>query len=510
MDPPTSDQPDWSITKAEWDRIAPGQPKVESAISNAAGVFVFVAALAGVISIAWAISTTNAWLVFGAVLISLALLTVSVQTYRRMSRSLGDWAGMHPVVWESRGCVCPWCQVRVDREPCPGHGFSTADQPALLAYWEALATRDSSVGIQMSDELRSTARTALDASSRTNWLFVRPLRAIAPGMFDAERSPLARACAAWPASLALLALLVVVAAILDAAFGRSAAMIPISGCWAVVLFPFAAAVAWKGWKPGPPRCAACGHLCATKQPTICPECGANLLRRGAIERGTNARSFPWAYVALVLLMWIVPSLVNRAVRALPISARNAIYSVTLPPFDYIRSLDPATLSAAEATDVADLIIHLAERQRKEAAFAWDFMPKAIAAGKLPPSYHEKAARASVRPSLTAHFNPQTAEVEVRVDANWGAPILGFMTSIRTFSGGYSTDGGKTWSRDWTQERSHELSRGRHEILVRAWIIVGPLTTHELPVGFDDRAAPILPDPAMNAYEVPLRTTVDVP
>ena len=510
MDPPTSDQLDWSITRAEWDRIAPGQPKVDTAVSKVAGASVFVSALAGVISIAWALSTTNTWIIFAAVLVSLSLIAVSVQVYRRMSRSLGDWGGMHPVVWESRGCVCPWCQVRVDRERCPGHGFSAADQPALIAYWEALATRDSSVVMQMSDELQSTARAMPDAASRSGGVFVRPLQAIALGMFDAERSPFARACAAWPASLALLALLIVIATILDATFGRSTAMIPISGCWIVVLFPVAAAVAWKGWKPGPPRCAACGHLCATKEPTLCPECGANLLRRGAIERGTNARSFPWAFVALFLLMWIVPSLVSRAVRALPIGARNAIYSVTLPPSDYFRTLDPATMSAAEATDVADLIIHLAERQRTVAPLAWDFMPKAIAAGKLPPSYHEKAARASVRPSLTARFNPQTAEVEVRVEANWGAPILGYTTLVRVFTGGYSTDGGKTWARDWTQERALELSRGTHEILARAWIIFGPLATRDLPVDFDERGAPILPDPSMSAYEVPLQTTVDIP
>jgi len=510
MEPPTPNQPDWSITRAEWDRIAPGQPKVDTAVSKVAGVFVFVSTLTGVIAIAWALSTANTWIIFAAVLVSLSLIAVSVQTYRRMSRSLSDWGGMHPVVWESRGCVCPWCQVRVDRERCPGHGFSAADQPALIAYWEALATRDSSVVMQLSDELQATARAMPDAASRRGGMFVRPLRAIAPGMFDAERSPLARACAAWPVSLALLTLLVAIAAILDATFGRSTAMIPIGGCWAVVLFPFAAAVAWNGWKPGPPRCAACGHLCATKQPSICPECGANLLSRDAIDRGAKARSFPWAFFALFPLMWIVPSVVSRTVSALPISARNAIYSITLPPGDYLRTLDPTTMSAADATDVADLIIHLAERERKHAPFAWDFMPKAIAAGKVPPNYREKAARASTHPSLTARFNPQTAEVEVRVEANWGTPILGFTTSVRVFGGGYSTDGGKTWSRDWTQERALELSRGTHEIRARAWIIVGPLATHDLPVDFNERGAPILPDPSMSAYEVPLQTTVDIP
>ena len=47
MEPPTPDQADWSITKEEWDRIAPGQPKVETAVSKAAGFLVFVAPLAG-------------------------------------------------------------------------------------------------------------------------------------------------------------------------------------------------------------------------------------------------------------------------------------------------------------------------------------------------------------------------------------------------------------------------------------------------------------------------------
>ncbi|MFM2164578.1 MAG: hypothetical protein RL325_1015 [Planctomycetota bacterium] len=481
---------------------------MDGAGSKVAGLFVMVAASTAVVSIGWAVSTARGWLILAAVLVSVALVAFSVQVYRRMRRSLVDWGGMHPVVWESRGCVCPWCQVRVDSDPCPGHGFSVEEQPALLAYWEALATRDSSAVMQMADELQSAAQAKPEASMRTAWFFVRPLRAIAPGMFDAERPPLARACAAWPVSLALVALILAVAIALDAAYGRRTAMIPIGGCWIVALFPVIAAVMWSGWKPGPPRCASCGHLCSTAKPTLCPECGADLARRGAVERGAKARSFPWAFALVFPLMWIVPSMLGFVVRALPIGTRNAIYSVTLPPSDYFRTLDPTTMSPADATDTAELMLLLIEREGDAAPFLWDFLPKAIAAGTVPQSYLEKAARVSARPTLAARVDRQTGRVQLEVRANWRGRPLGFYTSMRILTGGFSTDGGRSWSRDWDEAR--ELPRGRHEIRARCWVVVEPVGNRDSTIGFDDQAMPIVTDQTTKAFEVPLSVIVEIP
>lgn len=501
MDPLSPDQTNWSISREEWDCIAPGQ--VRASASATGGLFVWIAALTTLISVGWALTTGNVWLIAAVALISGALLALSVRISRQLRRSLGDWAGMHPVVWEARGCVCPWCQMRVDREPCVGHGFSAADQPALLAYWEALASRDSSAVMQATDELQEASRVTTSAT-RAGLARNRLVHAVAPGMFDAERSPFARACAAWPVSLALLALLVLAAVIVDADDGRRTAMNILGGCWFVTLVPMAIAISWRGWKPGPLRCTACGHLCATKKPATCPECGANLAARGAIERGAKARSVPWAFLPLIALMWIMPSVVSRIVDAMPIKARNAIYSVTLPPSDYFRDLDLTTMSAAEATSTAELLIDLIARGDPP-VFGREFIPKAIAAGKVPPTYREKSLRASARIEIAPVIGAGR-RVTLALEASWSAPLWGPGWRPEVHTGGFSVDGGRSWIR----QSSFVLDAGTHEILARAWIIVGASEDPAHPILFDERAAPILPDPSMEAFEVVLRTTVQVP
>jgi hypothetical protein len=528
VEPTTPNFRPWSITKAEWDGIASGEPSggaprtgatPESAAPRVASTaaipllpFIVIpiaaAILTVIVAVGWATSNLSAWWIVAFGSLSAVLVAWCLLSIRRMRRALRAWSATHSMVWESHGCVCPWCQTRVDRQPCPGHGFSRADQPALLTYWEALATRDSSAMLRTIDELRQSEREhrAVHGSRR---ILIRSAGTIAPGMFDAERTPLSRAVAAWPLALLALALLIITVPVLDLFFSRRVALFPLQACWSIVLIPSLVAATWSGWKAGRPHCAACGHPCTTDRPTLCPECGANLSGSLAVVRGTKARSAPWAGLLFILLLWTLPLAAARIVDALPVRAQNAVYSLTTPPVRYFENLDLATMSAADATATADLLIQLAESGR-EGVFAWEFIPKAIAAGKVPPSYRERAARASCRPTLEATLDTERGTIELRARPKWGTPLLGFPTSMRVVIGSHSTDGGKSWRSARGRPGIGEFRSGTHSILARCWLIVGPSTTHELPVEFNDQGAPILPDPAMDAYEVPLQTTIVVP
>ena len=531
---------EWSITKADWDRIASARPDLTTQVARMSCGLPLVTMLFALAVFVGASLTANPWFIGAAVIVAGAVLAVIARVRSSLHRGYADWDAMHPAVWESRGCVCPWCQSRVDRDPCVGHGFTTADQPTLLAYWEALALGDSATVMAKSDELQDAARTT-PLATRANWSLLRPMRMIAPGMFDAERSPLARARAAWPVSLILLALLVLVTVVVDAAAGRRAAMVPITVLWSITLVPMALAFAWIGWKPGQPRCAACGHLCATPHPERCPECGVDLRKRHAVQRGTQARGHVWIWGLFTLIAWLAPTIAEKAIATLPVRARNAIYSVVPPPTMYFRDLDPTTLSTAEVVSTADTLIE--GSQRGLVQFGWEFLPRAIASGKLPAAYREKAARASVDLVLEAGADPASRVVDVRVVSAWRASVLGLTTTVRLLRGGYSIDGGATWIppgsgaeirpdiQPWFRRGSNEgaadestgpnstgpkrtriqlPSGGAHEIRARCWIITGHSTTSSEAIDFDERGAPILPHADMEAYEVELRTTVEVP
>jgi len=517
----------WSITKAQWDGIASREPPGETPRDGSspagvpsdqdsatgvppafAGIAIGTAILFVIVSVGLANSKLSAWWTVAFVLLSAVLAAWCLHSIRRMRRAFREWGATHAMVWESHGCVCPWCQTRVDRQPCPGHGYSQADQPALLAYWEALATRDSSVILRAIDELRQSEREHRGIH-RSRHLLIRWVGVAAPGMFDAERTPVARAAAAWPLALLAGTLLISLVAVLDLFFSRRDAMLPLKACWPIVLIPPLVAATWSGWKAGRPHCAACGHPCTNDRPTLCPECGANLRGRLAVVRGAKARSAPWAGFLFVLLWFALPSGAALILDALPVRAQNAVYSVTTPPVRYFEKLDIATMSPAEATATADLLIQLAENARG-GVFAWEFIPKAIASGKIPTSYRERAARASCRATLEASPDSERGTVELHARPNWGTPLLGFSTSMRLVLGSHSTDGGKTWRSAGELPALAEFRSGNHSILARCWLIVGPTTTNKLPVEFGDRDTPILPDPSMEAFEVPLQATFAVP
>jgi hypothetical protein len=110
--------------------------------------------------------------------------------------------------------------------------------------------------------------------------------------------------------------------------------------------------------------------------------------------------------------------------------------------------------------------------------------------------------------------------------------------VRLLRGGYSINGGETWIppgsgaeirpdiQPWFRRGSNEgaadestgpkrtriqlPSGGAHEIRARCWIITGHSARSSEAIEFDENGAPILPHAEMEAYEVPLQTTIVVP
>ena len=159
----------WTITKSEWD----GCGAVNNSVTKFSWIAQAILMLFGLGALAYAIWRAPAvftpYLIGAIALFLIAVIAQGLWTRRAVRR----WARLIPVVWESNGCVCPYCRTRVDETPCTRHGLSATEAPLLRDYWQAMATRD----------LAGTQRAlqALLNAARRRSMFVRltgPLTAL--------------------------------------------------------------------------------------------------------------------------------------------------------------------------------------------------------------------------------------------------------------------------------------------------------------------------------------------
>ena len=106
----------WNITKAEWDSLAPKFQNKWFIYCAMIFEMLFIVALCA----AWyfiKVPISSDFLLW----VALVVFLIAVGRWAWKRRTDSRWTQFHPIVWESRGCACPWCKTRVDMTPCERH-----------------------------------------------------------------------------------------------------------------------------------------------------------------------------------------------------------------------------------------------------------------------------------------------------------------------------------------------------------------------------------------------------
>ena len=523
----------WTITKSEWD----GCGAVNNSVTKFSWIAQAILMLFGLGALAYAIWRAPAvftpYLIGAIALFLIAVIAQGLWTRRAVRR----WARLIPVVWESNGCVCPYCRTRVDETPCTRHGLSATEAPLLRDYWQAMATRD----------LAGTQRAlqALLNAARRRSMFVRltgPLSALWRKSITASNDSTLSAWGRLRGSLPFIGveLVVLVAGglALQAIFGWNILIGILSGCWWIIPMLLVSPMVGPMFRTSRLRCAKCKQLCASAQPTLCAECGADLTKPAALARFEFAGRWRVGIVLLPMcLILLLPLIRSPLMSVLPQSMRMTLYHWTAPPANFFQLINVATITPAEAVEAADLLIAQAAPGGKRPLFDFDFLTKALALNKLPPSYREKAARVVVQATLS--FEPAGAGVrdKVTITPSLGEPIFGRNAMPRLVFGGISIDGGAwvggaawslfehdvnlIWRSIDTQlpvlreDKLHfehaletALAPGVHELRARCWIVLwGPAYQRYEPA-FDESGALLAPADAEATYELNLSKSID--
>ncbi|MBI1303702.1 MAG: hypothetical protein GC172_07935 [Phycisphaera sp.] len=533
---PNAAAPEWSITKAEWDGLGSRAQKLHIWLWVSVGGTV----LFGVLLLCAPLFLTSVpeaplldTIKRVASIAGVVVMLLAIPEYFWMRRSSRTWDALHAEVWESRGCACPWCRERVDTAPCRGHGFTRAEQPLLLRYWESMATTDIGGLTKYGDQLlaRQAAPTGLARARRA---ISKAAKRSLFSFGDPDATPLQRLRAALPSILVQYAIIALLGFAVWHFFGRSVLLPVLGGCWWIMLFIPISAISGPVWKVGKLRCAKCGQLCASAQPTLCAECGSDLTLPAAVSR-IEQRGGSWKaaifFVPFVLIFAGNP-LLRSLVSVLPPSVQSPIYAWTRPPYDYFQSMTVATMTQAEIDGALEVLISCAAPDGPRPLLDFDFLPNAMAAGKVQPATIERAARTVVQADLAIARDGDA--VVATVTPEFGTLIFGMERTPRLVFGGVSLDG-ETWTKgaDWSifahdvEDFWRERAQGRalpesklaftarlegvppgtRTVRARCWIVVwGPSWQRYTPE-FDESDALIPPADALGVYPLELEATV---
>ena len=444
-----------------------------------------------------------------------------------------NWDRLRPLVWESHGCVCPWCRVRVDEAECPKHGFTRDDQPRLLAYWESLPKYAHTDRLRAVEALMAHAR-------RRPWTWTtlepirRPARASMQSQFDADLTPWQRLRASLPWTMVKLVVGACVIVLALKLLPRPYVTGFLTGCWPALLMGPVFLLIGPLWRVGKLRCSACKHLCASEQPTLCTECGADLTQPGAVARH-EMMPRKWLAVLLLplLLFGLAPLLQDSIVGVLPKSARHAIWTSLRPPTRYWETLNPATMTPEQVDEAFQLLIACAAPDGTRPLFDFSFLDSLQKAGKLTPTMLESAARSVVQATLEA--DASDGRIIATVRPAFGEQIMPSKLTPRLVFGGISVDEGpfEQWT-DWSLFHDDldefwrangqlpalpedklvfradlgQLPAGEHRIRARCFIVLHEWRWVRYAPTFDEHGDFLAPAGA-SVYALPLETTVTV-
>ena len=520
----------WSITKSEWDgygRTTPasGWLRWSSAILTTLLGCTFLAMPLVFGALRNTAVPSSVWWIFGTV--GAGFLVVPPLLTLWSSRQERKWRALQAVIWESNGCVCPWCRVRVDETPCATHGFNRDDQPKLIAYWECLPQFAHTDAVRAIEVLTATARRR-----PRSWAVIGPLRRMAraslASQHDARLAPLQRLRAALPwmtvKLVAGIALLALAYQLLPRQFFASF----LSGCWPFLLMGPILLLIGPMWRVGKLRCSACNHLCASAQPTVCTECGADLTQPAAVVRHERAPKRRLVFFVVPLLLFaLLPVFQDSIIAVLPAPIRNAIWTEVRPPSSYWQNLTPATMTQAEVDEAATLLAQCARPGRGRPLFDFEFLDSARQAGKLTDEILERTARATVQATLEAGVEVGRASATVR--PSFGELVLPGAMTPRLVFGGVSVDGGPwTPPADWSlflhdveefwrangqlkalpeemlvfRADLGPLPAGPHVVRARCWIVLHERAWVRYAPEFDASGA-LIPPVGATVFELPL-------
>jgi len=441
---PNSNVRPWSITKSEWDGLGEirGGVRLFSRIMTVVGILFGVVIMFAPTILGWLVKSAPPvsinWMFRGMGAASIAFM-LAVEFWQRFAKR--RWQTIGPIVWDCHGCFCPWCKVRVDEQPCPRHGFTRDDQPKLIAYWETLPTKAPGSIIRALAELRRAARKQ-PLSWRLLGPFQRAYFASIAAANDPDATPLQRLRASlpWIAFKLAAGTTALVAALW--LLPRQFTVGLLSGCWPYLLLGPVFILIGPRVRTGRPRCSACGQLCASAQPTLCAECGADLTKPAAVRRDERSRMKTLLFFIPLGLAFVLAMFQHRIVSALPTPLRNAYWTNIRPPVSHWQNLNPAAMTQAEVDTEAQLLITCAEPGRVRPLFDFFFLDKAQRAGKLSDATLESAARAIVQATL--ELDQADGRVTATVRPSFGELILPRQATPRLVFGGVSVDGGP-WS-----------------------------------------------------------------
>ncbi len=535
---PSTPSPPWTITRVELDGVA---VRTTMTMRRMQQMLLFaLVVFAAIETYAWTPWMPSRW---GGVTIALKVFGVvallgAVQVWRSTRKALRRFASVLPEVWESNGCVCPWCLVRVDKKPCDQHELTAADEVYLRAYWEA-AARQNVHGAMLGLEHLRTLRVGPGFWSPFSALVRKPFRlSLDPDATfrDRLRASLSIIVLGFVGTAAVIALISVLAG------GQY--FLVLSSFFVLPLLVASSCLIGPQLRIGALRCAKCSHLCASEEPTRCSECGAHLTAPASTTRVERVRS-PWSMLVpilgfLPLLLFIGHAQLSGGLLGwLPLSARTSIYSATGAPREFLGELNLTTITSSDAVIAADYLLELvATKEQSPHLPGLDFIPRAVAAGKLPTRYLELAARATAKATLVVE--PNATGATITVVPRFGSRLFGMAQVVHMAVGGCSVDG-QAWSpgAEWTVspeqtdpewrataakfgrvipdsqtrfELEVELSPGAHDLRVRGWLILTALDFVPLIPTFD-AGGELVRAPRMHAifpFELSERVTVQAP
>lgn len=531
--PSNEPTPTWSITKAEWDGYQLTTRSQSLFVWVMVGGIV-VAAIAAIgiprlVAMASGRSGVPHALDFVALLLIAGAVAATVWRIHWTKR----WNRLRPLVWEARGCVCPWCAERTDAAPCPRHGFTAKEHRLLLDYWESLP--NAALGA------RAKALLALsDAAPRRPLLrrLTDPVQRVQlrseVTLNDPDSTPFQRLRAAFPNAIIKSFALAAVVAIGFTLMPRGFVVGALSGCLPFVVIAPIVALIGPAFRQGRPRCAACQQICATDKPTICPECGADLTKPASVTRIERAKgAFYFIPFGAMVLFFGCLFFQDAFIGLLPRPLRHAYWSNIKPPTAYWRDLTPMTMTQAEVDEAADVLIDCARPGRARPLFDFSFLCNAERAGKLTPAILEDVARATVEATLEVEQDGSALVATVR--PAFGELILGSMKTPRLVFGGVSLDDGP-WTKgaDWSlfmhdldafwrangqlralpesqlvfTGRIADAPKGTHRLRARCWIVIHGAQWERYTPAFDDEGALVPPAGAL-VYPLDLEQTITV-
>ena len=514
MNPPDDELQPWSIAKSEWDSVIVRTDRALRMMRWGGIISVVIAVGASIAAFLVPKSLVIAMLVVGGVAVYLAVLAaIGLRKSRHARTTLAQ-------VWDARGAICPWCRARVDDTPCADHGLARADQPLLVAYWEAVATQNMAAIGNTTQALSSRGKFG------TRHRLLTGLGTRVLGVIGGTSS--------WKQTLVAVLVvtvlfLLVFTAAMSAMTGRFRAVIEIE-------FVLMAPVMMLGTIIGmrsvlaPLHCRKCKQLCATPAPNTCPECGADLTRPESLSRSHTRRFGFLLMLPIGLAAFVIALSAGKLLSVLPVPAQTWLYSGPIkPPFGFFDGISKRTLTKEEAAAVADLVLDLSDADLPRSSN--DFIEKGVQSGLLPPSYAEKAARAAVRADLG--LVAAGDEIVATVEPSFGR-IDGVTAAVpRLVFGGVSIDGGP-WTKgaDWSlfrddvdrfmrtlgtlpalpesqlvfTARLDGVAPGTRTVRARCWIVVWGATWQRYIPQFDADGVVVAPKGAA-VYSLELTQTV---